>query len=158
MYWDNNLGQAVIETGKPYTGTAPIKVTSPDSPQTYKVGDTITLDNATIRVTKITTADSTPPSGMNLLASSGHTLLCISFEVTASGLNYNNTLWYPLQFIRCATAVSGTNYQVPFSQDTEFGANVKKTATVYIEVPTDETIKSIVISDGVSESATVSVQ
>lgn len=161
VYWDNDLRQAVIETGKPYTGTAPIKVTLPDSPQTYKVGDTITLDNATIRVTQITTADSTPPDeyGSKLLASNGHTLLCISFEVTANGLNYNNTLWHPTQFIRYATAVSGINYQAPFSQGTSgFGANVKKTATVYIDVPTDETIKSIVISDGVSESATVSIQ
>lgn len=129
--------------------------------EAYKVGDTITLANATIRVTEITTADSTPPdeNGSKFVANSGHMFLCISFEVTASGLNNNNTLWSPVNFIRYATAVSGINYEMPFSQGTSgFGANVKKTATVYIEVPIDETIISVVVSDGRGESVTVSVQ
>ena len=161
VYWDNDLRQAVIETGKPYTGTAPAEVAQPDSPQSYKVGDTITFANATIRMAKITTADSTPPDeyGSKFLASSGHTLLCINFEVTANDLNYNNTLWYPIDFIRYATAASGINYEMPFSQGTSgFGANVKKTSAVYIEVPVDETIISVVISDGRGESVAVSVQ
>lgn len=161
VYWDNDLRQAVIETGKPYTGTAPAEVTQPDSPQSYKVGDMITLANATICVTKITTADSTPPDeyGSTLLASSGNTLLCISFEVTTNSLNHNNTLWHSIQFIKYATATSGINYEMPFSQYTPgFGANIKKAATVYIDVPADETIESVVISDGMNESVTVSVQ
>jgi hypothetical protein len=183
VYWDNGLRQAVIETGKPYTGVAPAEITplpsslptpsappvlpsatpspSVTPPKAYKIGDTIILSNATIRLTAATTADSTPQDeyGSAFVASSGHLFLCVSFEVTVNSLNYNNTLWHPSQFIKYAMAASGANYEMPFSQGTSgFGAKEKKTATVYIEIPDNEIITSVIVSDGVGESATVSVQ
>jgi hypothetical protein len=164
VYWDNDLRQAVIETGKSYTGVKPapssMPTDAPASDPTYKVGDTITMANATIRLTSVTTASSTPPDeyGSKFVAGSGKKFLCISFEVTANNLNYNNTLWYPISFIEYATAVSGINYECPFSQGTtKFGPNEKKAATVYIEIPDNETIEMIVISDGAHEETKVSV-
>lgn len=157
VYWDNYLQQAVIETGKPYTG---VKPETPASVSSYKVGDTVTMANATIRLTKVITANSTPPDeyGSRFIAGNGNTFLCISFEVTANNLNYNNTLWHPINFIKYATAVSGINYQMPFSQGTTgFGANEKKTSTVYIEIPANETVATVVISDGASDEAKVSL-
>ncbi len=151
---------APVTTPTPPPTTAPVATPTP-TPQAYKVGDTITLNNATIHLIDVTTADSTPPDeyGSKLLASNGNKLLCINFDVTANSLNYNNTLWSPNQFIKYATAVSGINYEMPFSQGTSgFGANVKKTATVYIEVPANETITSITISDGTSNFAIVNVK
>lgn len=162
VYWDDKLLQAVIETGKPYTGIAPAEETPlPDVPQAYKIGDTISLENATLCLTKVKMSESTPPDeyGSTFVASSGHVFLCISFEVTANSLNYNNTLWHSNQFIEYATAASGVNYEHPFAQGTAgFGANEKQSATVYISVPDNETITSIVVSDGVSNSATVSIK
>ena len=133
---------------------------TPASVSSYKVGDTVTMANATIRLTKVITANSTPPDeyGSRFIAGNGNTFLCISFEVTANNLNYNNTLWYPNNFIKYATAVSGINYEMPFSQGTTgFGANAKKTATVYIEFPANETVAMVVVSDGASGEAIVSV-
>jgi hypothetical protein len=177
VYYDDVLGQAVIETGKAYTGVkpsgtetvapmptiAPTPAVSPTptAKPTYKVGDTVTLPNATIQVTSVNSVDSTPPDeyGSTFLASSGHKLLCVSFDVPANSLNYNNTLWYPNNFVSYASAASGVNYEMPFSQGTAgFGANVKKSATVYIEVPSDETIVSVVVSDGQNNAATVTVK
>jgi hypothetical protein len=177
VYYDDVLGQAVIETGKAYTGVkpsgaetvaptptiAPTPAVSPTptAKPTYKIGDTVTLPNATIRVTSVNSVDSTPPDeyGSAFLASGGHKLLCVSFDVTANSLNYNNTLWHPNNFVSYASAASGVNYEMPFSQGTSgFGANVKKSATVYIEVPSEETIVSVVLSDGQNNSATVTVK
>jgi outer membrane lipoprotein-sorting protein len=171
VYYDNELGQAVIETGKAYTGVkpsatetatpTPTAIPTPTAKPSYKVGDTVTLPNATIRVTSVNTADSTPPDeyGSKLLASSGHKLLCVSFDVTANSLNHNNTLWYPNNFVSYATAASGINYEMPFSQGTTgFGADVKKSVTVYIEVPSDEMIVSVIVSDGQNNVATVTVK
>ncbi len=162
VYWDDELRQAVIETGKPYTGIAPAEETpSPDVQQAYEIGDTISLENATLCLTEVKMSERTPPDeyGSTFIASSGHTFLCISFEVTANSLNYNNTLWHSTQFIKYATTASGVNYEGPFAQGTAgFGANEKQSATVYIEVPDNETITNIVVSDGVYDSATISIK
>ena len=48
VYWDNDLGVAVIETGKPYTGLKPVEVQKQSN---YKLGDTFVTDNCEISVT-----------------------------------------------------------------------------------------------------------
>ena len=145
--------------GQPATATpTPIPATVPTA-QTFSIGDAVTMDNATIRITNIATQANYQSGGNTTFPLDGHVFLAVTFDITAHSPRFDNTLWLSVEFIQSATGVSGVVFDQPTAFGTaNFAPNQQRTFTVFINVPTNEAITSVTITDGAGATETVNIR
>ena len=146
VYWDDVLKQAVIETGKPYTGVKPVVEVKSE----YGIGDKVTFKNTDITINK---AYRTNLDGNNYFA--------VEFTVlTSNSYLRGRSSHTAMDFIKRVEVSSGAMYST-FLQQADAVINIyqnqEATTTLYYTIPTSEAIKSIVVSDGVGNIQLVSV-
>lgn len=146
VYWDDVLRQAVIETGKPYTGVKPVAEVKSE----YGIGDKVIFKNTEITVNK---ASRTNLEENNYFA--------VEFTVLTSNPYLRGRSSHgAMDFIKRIETSSGAIYSTFLQQATDtidIYQNQKATTTLYYTIPHSETIKSIIVSDGVGNIQTISV-
>lgn len=145
VYWDDLLKQAVIETGKPFTGNKPIVIEN-------KFRDNI--NGITINNTQITNIQTSYTKQVDTLTleNTDKIYVKITFDVLTSNpyLRGRSEHFVP-DFLKKCEGVSGKVYYtsgIHGSLNTDIYQNQKGTIGIYLTIPEKEKIKTITFSDG----------
>lgn len=155
VYWDDAAKKAVIETGKPYTGVKAVVAEK----TTYKVGETVTINNTNITIHKLFTTKEVPNEGGASIAADGTMFFGVTFTVlTANPLRAGETSFGPMHFLSCnGTVVENYRNFFQVAPDRDIYPNAAKTTTIYYVIHADDVIKSINFGDGLGAVKTLSI-
>lgn len=155
VYWDDVLGQAVIETGAPYTGIKPVVIEK----DTYKIGDTVSMKSTEIIINSVFTTPTIQSGGVTFTPRPGEIYYGVNFTILASEQPYSNVELSLYGFIRGITTTNGDQYS-SFRQieETKINLNQKVTGTMYYTIKQTDQIASINVCDVYGNSKNVSVQ
>jgi len=133
MEWVDHLWRELLAN----RGRAPV--------QTFNVGDTIAMDNATIRITNVTTQASY--QGWSPI--DGYIFCAITFDITVYNPRLDGARWSAGDFIGPFTGASGIVYRESSIFDVSgfVPLNQQSTFMIFVTIPVDETITSINVSD-----------
>jgi len=141
VYWDEELWQAVIETGLPYTGVKPAVV----EPKIYGIGDKVLMKGTELTVTNTFTTD-TAPGGF--VPDPGETFYAVSFTVLTSNQPQQNQFWRPSDFISYISLVDGTKiYSFFHGPEIKIYPNQSTSVTIYFAINKINQVASVGIRD-----------
>jgi len=154
LYMELAMGGGQPATASPLPGTVP-------AAQTFGIGDTIQLPNATITISRVSTSESVQFEGQGgFFPFDGHFFFGVHFDVVAYSMD-RHTFFSPATFITEVTYASGRiNYMPSAFGDHDvapFFANTQRSVAAYFHVPHGETVVSITVSDGIGGQVTVNV-
>lgn len=144
VYWDDLLKQAVIETGKPFTGVKPI----------VKVVKNQNTNGITIKNTQISNIRTSYTKQVDefTLEDTDEIFFEITFDVlTSNPYMHGRSEHFLPDFLKNCEGISGKIYSYSGklgNENSDIYQNQKDTASVYITIPETEKIKSITFSDG----------
>jgi len=148
VYWDEELGKAIIETGVPYTGTKPIIMEK----EIYKIGDTISIDNVEITISNASTISSFIEDGYTVYPTYKKTEDFYSVTFTLNILNPNKKKYgsyrYINDFIQRCVDSDGKEYDVMLltsNQDSKIYPDTQTSTTVYFPIKKGTQIESIIV-------------
>lgn len=154
VYWDEELREAVIEPGMPYTGVKPVDIWA----DVYGIGDTVYMGNTQVTILDVVTMDELEFDGTGIFPGDGNLFYAVTFSVLTTNTPPSGA-WFPFYFIRHLLGTSGTQY----SSYSEYGdgsmiyTGQPSTITIYFKVPEWDRIASITVNDGLGKEKTVLV-
>lgn len=154
VYWDEELQQAVIETGMPYTGVKPAPVVK----DVYGIGDKVSMKGVDITITNTFTTNSIKSGGATLESQPDEVFYGVSFTILASEKPYPNVDLDVYSFMSGITTQKGQMY-TSFKQvnATQITLNNAATGTIYYTIKQTDQIASVGVRDFYGTGNTVLV-
>jgi hypothetical protein len=154
VYWDEELQQAVIETGLPYTGVKPAPVVK----DVYGIGDKVSMKGVDITITNTFTTNSIKSGGVTLESQPDEVFYGVSFTILASEKPYPNVGLDVYSFMSGITTQKGQVY-TSFKQVnvTQITLNNAATGTIYYTIKQTDQIASVGVRDFYDTGKTVLV-
>lgn len=139
VYWDDDLKQAVIETGVPYTGEKPVIVKK----NVYEIGDVVSIKNAEVSIMDVFTISEYQYENGFTYPSPGNVYYGVTFSVLTSEQS-----WTASNFVGYAKTKNGGVYR-SYSQfgDTKIYSNQTTEVTVYYDVDKKDEITEVTVYD-----------
>lgn len=154
VYWDEELRQAVIETGLPYTGVKPAPVVK----DVYGIGDKVSMKGVDITITNTFTTNSIKSGGVTLEAQPDEVFYGVSFTILASEKPYQNVGLDVYSFMSGITTQKGQVYTSFKQVDvTQITLNNAATGTIYYTIKQTDQIASVGVRDFYGTNKTVLV-
>ena len=158
VYWDAALGQAVIETGLPYTGVKKPVVVEKDE---YHIGDKVIIKNTAITITDVFTTTKLPCGDSFIQTAKDKIFFCFTLTVLTSNPYLTGRISHiPHDFIEACNGETGKRYGSfnPIkTSDYDIYRNEETTMALRFMIPATEKITTITISDGAGTTETVYV-
>ena len=154
VYWDEELKQAVIETGLPYTGVKPAPVVK----DIYGIGDKVSMKGVDITITNTFTTNSIKSDGVTLESQPGEVFYGVSFTILASEKPYPNFGLDIYSFMSGITTQKGQVYTSFKQVDvTQITLNKAATGTIYFTIKQTDQIASVGVRDFYGTNKTILV-
>lgn len=140
VYWDEDLKQAVIETGLPYTGVKPAPVVK----DVYGIGDKVSMKGVDITITNTQTTTSIQSGGVTFTSQPGEVYYGVSFTLLASEQPYSNVPLDVYAFISGITTQKGAQYTTFMqTESTKITLNKAVSGTIYYTIKQTDQIASV---------------
>lgn len=140
VYWDEELRQAVIETGLPYTGVKPAPVVK----DVYGIGDKVSMKGIDITITNTQTTTSIQSGGVTFTSQPGEVYYGVSFTILASEQPYSNVPLDVYAFISGITTQKGAQYTTFMqTESTKITLNKAVSGTIYYTIKQTDQIASV---------------
>jgi len=140
VYWDEELQQAVIETGLPYTGVKPVTVVK----DVYGIGDKVSMKGIDITITNTQTTTSIQSGGVTFTSQPGEVYYGVSFTLLASEQPYSNVPLDVYAFISGVTTQKGAQYTTFMQvESTKIALNKAVSGTIYYTIKQTDQIASV---------------
>ena len=140
VYWDEELQQAVIETGLPYTGVKPAPVVK----DVYGIGDKVSMKGVDIAITNTQTTTSIQSGGVTFTSQPGEVYYGVSFTLLASEQPYSNVPLDVYAFISGVTTQKGAQYTTFMqTESTKIALNKAVSGTIYYTIKQTDQIASV---------------
>ena len=140
VYWDEDLKQAVIETGLPYTGVKPVTVVK----DVYGIGDKVSMKGIDITITNTQTTTSIQSGGVTFTSQPGEVYYGVSFTLLASEQPYSNVPLDVYAFISGITTQKGAQYTTFMqTESTKITLNKDVSGTIYYTIKQTDQIASV---------------
>lgn len=154
VYWDEELRQAVIETGLPYTGVKPAPVVK----DVYGIGDKVSMKGVDITITNTFTTNSIKSGGVTLESQPDEIFYGVNFTILASEKPYQNVGLDVYSFMSGITTQKGQVYTSFKQVDvTQITLNNAATGTIYYTIKQTDQIASVGVRDFYGTNKTVLV-
>lgn len=154
VYWDEELRQAVIETGLPYTGVKPAPVVK----DVYGIGDKVSMKGVDITITNTFTTNSIKSGGVTLESQPDEIFYGVNFTILASEKPYQNVGLGVYSFMSGITTQKGQVYTSFTQVDvTQITLNNAATGTIYYTIKQTDQIASVGVRDFYGTNKTVLV-
>ena len=140
VYWDEELKQAVIETGLPYTGVKPAPVVK----DVYGIGDKVSMKGVDITITNTFTTNSIKSGGVTLESQPDEVFYGVSFTILASEKPYPNVGLDIYSFMSGITTQKGAQYTTFMqTESTKIALNKAVSGTIYYTIKQTNQIASV---------------
>lgn len=140
VYWDEELQQAVIETGLPYTGVKPALVVK----DVYGIGDKVSMKGVDITITNTQTTTSIQSGGVTFTSQPGEVYYGVSFTLLASEQPYSNVPLDVYAFISGVTTQKGAQYTTFMqTESTKIALSKAVSGTIYYTIKQTDQIASV---------------
>ena len=140
VYWDEELQQAVIETGLPYTGVKPAPVVK----DVYGIGDKVSMKGVDIAITNTQTTTSIQSGGVTFTSQPGEVYYGVSFTLLASEQPHSNVPLDVYAFISGVTTQKGAQYTTFMqTESTKIALNKAVSGTIYYTIKQTDQIASV---------------
>ena len=154
VYWDEELRQAVIETGLPYTGVKPAPVVK----DVYGIGDKVSMKGVDITITNTQTTTSIQSGGVTFTSQPGEVYYGVSFTLLASEQPYSNVPLDVYAFISGVTTQKGAQYTTFMqTESTKIALNKAVSGTIYYTIKQTDQIASVGVRNFYGNTQTILV-
>jgi hypothetical protein len=154
VYWDEDLKQAVIETGLPYTGAKPVTVVK----DVYGIGDKVSMKGIDITITNTQTTTSIQSGGVTFTSQPGEVYYGVSFTLLASEQPYSNVPLDVYAFISGVTTQKGAQYTTFMqTESTKIALNKAVSGTIYYTIKQTDQIASVGVRNFYGNTQTILV-
>ena len=151
VYWDEELREAVIETGVAYTGVKPTVSEEP----VYGIGDKVSMKGVELTITNTFTTETMPGGFVSNL---GEIYYAVSFTVLTSNQPKYTQYWTPCDFISYISTDKGaiiSSFHQP--EETNIYPNQSVSGTIYYIIKQTDQIASVSIRDSQGTTKTILV-